>query len=1475
VSLPQPKPSGARIASGEEESRSRPAIRRVPREDLPGIQPLLFRELDHRIGQTRLGYEPLPEGFLTTETEADGSALVFRGELYDLNITLFTAEQRPAGPTRGSGVFVVSNGAGVATNTVDQLSRSIPVAGMIDLKRNFHQEKITAALEMARTVRPDMYALAINMISGIALAPDTVKAVERFCTSVAGSIPVILRFSGPRGEEHRSMLIELEQSHAAVTLADSTRDLVEKTTALFGIAPDATATANHLAKQVEEALDARSRLGVTMDPRAWLTPDRTIERVFGIKERTRIGVLGFGRTAQFQLQVMKEHGARVCWAVTPNAGKYADSGIAGIEVFPTVKEAVAAGGDVDVVVNYAPAAHTLDATRDCLEGSSQARLMILVAENLPYEKTIRTMDALEASEVACIGPNSPGVMIVDDRGGRPDLLKFGNMPPHLFEIAGGMSVVGRSGTVIFDIVERATATGIGTRMAWAIGGDKYTGLGFLEALVMLEQDPHTRFIVLGGESGGIQEQLAARLVATGIVSKPVIALVTGESLPAGVQCGHQGAVKFTEADDPSVKEQHLLAAGAIVVSNPTEVIAAIEQIERIGWNLEERRREALWGYLVDAGRITGFRWHQGLRPAYDLLYGLVGHYRIFDAQERTPDHLHDLATDLAGIGIDRFSYLLSTLIRPDAFVTAFEKSREYLAEMVRGIHETGLENFTILVEDVFSEASFNRALAATPWAAADLINESHEVGISETQNTIAKTVGARLFQETLAERPWNTAHAFRSINNMRWWRYVRAYDRYCTHLTGDNQLPKASWQRNPWASVKMVRGYDRMPEDELEHALDDPDTRALFFERSRSDPQELLDLGKKAFAASRSSGRPFHELYREQVRQGVPDAPEIEAEIARMGAGDFQALVDSVFTQEGFRRSCELHQNSTARALRIINEMGDAEASGAQKIIRIHRDHLETFDTPSFRLAVERNLWMVVDLLRAASRLDAVDLNRIVDYVVSQQTFNYSVAEHQWGTSQAFHKIADMGPTRFLDTHRVLEDVTHDRECFAAGFKKNPRDAVEIVQVVANIGRAALSELMSDPATREAFLTRMRVCPRNAAHFLQEVAQMGIAVFNRLVDDDLGRPLVNEMLRTRGCALVRLMRRLNIVGVDDSQRELRTWRSENPSGGLTPANAVEVIGLVKERVLARRFSDPERRIPVGLPGQQTYLVSEGEIRGLYQSYPEWGDVLFKLHGGEAMTPAERVDVYRLVSGRKRFQTHMVSIFTNFLPLQTIRARINAGESLIRELPRLRGVTQGSGHRFDVYFHTLEVLDQLVDSVLPLDFVSEAVRRRVHAMLEEQIGHVSRRDLLLLASALHDLGKTGGAVDETARHARRSVEAARPVLARFGLSDAQKRLVLDVISHHVPAKQRSPGESWEDFVKRGGLEGLYQSITGNGENAYPVESILHYHADILGRRGDETPPAEVERRKQVTAFLLERHMREHPEPTAAAPEPAAS
>jgi len=1459
------EPRRGGTAPEEDEIRAREPIRRVPLEELPGIQPTLFRELDHRIAQTRLEHEPLPETFLTCEGREDGGTLVFRGERYNLSITLFDAAPELRRPGQGSGVFVVSNGAGVATNTVDQLSSFVRLAGMIDLKQDFNEAKIAAAFEMIRSVRRDLDALVINMISGIAFARDAAAAVDGFCRSVDGKVPVILRFTGPDRGDNQEILRALEQRHAAVTLANSTRDLVEKTIELSELAPEARPAAGGVAEKLEAALRVRAPLGVTLDPHAWLTPDRTLEHVLGSKETTRIGVLGFGRAARFQIEAMKEQGVRICWVATPTAAKHAASGIPDVEIFPSVREAVAARGDVDIVLNYAPAGQVLEATRNCIEASPEARLMILVAENLPYEKAIRAMDILDESGMICIGPNSPGLMLVEEREGRADLFKLGNMPAFLFETLGGMSVVGRSGTVVFDIVERAAAAGIGTRFAWAIGGDRYTGFGFLESLVMLEQDPHTRFIVLNGESGGIQEQLAARLVATGIISKPVIAMVVGEALPAGVQYGHQGSVKFAEADDPRVKKRHLTAAGVIGADSPTEVVEVAQEIERGGWDLEARRRDALWEQLVEAGKITGLRWHERLRDAYDLLYGLVGHYRIFDAHERTAEHLHDLATHLTAVGIDRFSELLSSTIRPDAFRVAFGKSREYVAELARGIHEIGIENFKGLVANVFSEESFNKALATTPWAPADLINEAHAIGIPETQTVITKTMGMALFRETLARHPWNTAHAFRSINNMRWWRYVQAYDRCCTHLAGDNQLPKASWRRDPWASVKLVRLYDRMADGGFERAIETPDGWKLFVEKSRDDPQGLLDIASASAREFSRSGRPFHLVFRDHVAQGAPDRPEIESEIERMGSADFQALIDLVFTPEAFERARRAHKNSTARALRTINDLGDAEGSGARKVIETYRNHLEAFDTPAFRLAVERNLWMLVDLLLATSRFDPISVQRIVDYVVSQAAFNCAVAEHQWGISQAFRKIADMGPTNFLDTHRIIEDVTHDRESYGAGFKKNPRDTVEIVQVVALLGKEGFARLMSDPGTREAFLTRIRVCPRNAAHFLQQVADMGVDAFNKLVDLDFGREILNGMLIFKGCNLVHSLRRINIVGVDEFRRELRAWRAEDLTHALTPENAIDAVGVIKERILERRFSDPERKIPVTLRGQPTYQVSEGEIRGLYESYPEWGEVLFKAEGGQEMTHAERVDLYRLVSGRKRFQTHMVAILANFLPLSVIRSRITAGEPLIREIRALRSVSQRSPHRFDAYFHTLEVLDQLENVVLPLDFVPDPVRLRVEQELDQKLDGVSRHDLLVLASALHDLGKAHGGADTGVDHVARGVEAVRPILERFGLTDAQKELVLSVIGHHAPSKLRKPREPWEEFEKRGGLDLLYEAIEGQGENPYLMETVLHYHADILGRRGDETPTAEIERRKRVTNFLLKRYTREHPEP----------
>ena len=480
-------------------------VRQIPPESLPGVDPNLLRELVHRISKPLLQQDHLPSAILICEGKEWEGRVLFDHKRYNLNITVFKPQPDRRGRGTGSGVFVVSNGAGVSTNVVDQLAPTVQVAGMIDLKQHFVASKIMAALRMAYTARPDLDALVLNMISGVALARETVRALRRFNEETGGRIPTILRFNGPRGEQGRLLLKALAEENDNVVLVSSTAELVRRTFDLLYPTAARARPRDVFGSMVREALSVRAAAKLATPPGEWLTPDRTLEHLFGMDEHVRVGVLGFGRTARFAVQAMREAGSNIVWAVTPSAGKHVESGIPGLVVYPTAAAAVADRGEVEIVLNYAPAAAVLRSTQDCVRDVPGMRLMLVVAENMPYDQTIRLMDTLESAQVDLIGPNAPGVVIAKEERGEPVWVKYGNIPTFLFHKAGGMSVVGRSGTVIFDIADQATDAGIGLRVVWAIGADKYTGLRFLEALVMLEQDSATRCIVINGEAGGIQE----------------------------------------------------------------------------------------------------------------------------------------------------------------------------------------------------------------------------------------------------------------------------------------------------------------------------------------------------------------------------------------------------------------------------------------------------------------------------------------------------------------------------------------------------------------------------------------------------------------------------------------------------------------------------------------------------------------------------------------------------------------------------------------------------------------------------------------------------------------------------------------------------------------------------------------------------------------------------------------------------------
>jgi succinyl-CoA synthetase alpha subunit len=90
-------------------------------------------------------------------------------------------------------------------------------------------------------------------------------------------------------------------------------------------------------------------------------------------------------------------------------------------------------------------------------------------------------------------------------------------------------------------------------------------------LELFENDPQVDQVVLIGEIGGIDEQLAAEYIKKS-VTKPVFAYIAGHHAPAGIQLGHAGAILGSESESADAKSQTLKSAGVHVTTSITSLI---------------------------------------------------------------------------------------------------------------------------------------------------------------------------------------------------------------------------------------------------------------------------------------------------------------------------------------------------------------------------------------------------------------------------------------------------------------------------------------------------------------------------------------------------------------------------------------------------------------------------------------------------------------------------------------------------------------------------------------------------------------------------------------------------------------------------------------------------------------------------------------------------------------------------------------
>jgi succinyl-CoA synthetase alpha subunit len=278
-----------------------------------------------------------------------------------------------------------------------------------------------------------------------------------------------------------------------------------------------------------------------------------------VDRNTRLLVQGItGREGSFHARRCREYGTNLVAGVTPGRGGTAFDET--VPVFNTVEQAVAETS-ANVSLIFVPPPFAADAIVEAVDAGITT--IACITEGIPVMDTVKVVRYIRDKAVTLIGPNCPGMISPGDR------CKVGIMPGNI-HTPGRVGVVSRSGTLTYEAVMQLTQLGIGQSTCVGIGGDPVNDTSFVDILRMFQDDPDTDGVVMIGEIGGSREQEAAEYIKSEF-TKPVAALIVGQSAPPGRRMGHAGAIITGSAARADEKIKALAAAGVAIVPSPGEI----------------------------------------------------------------------------------------------------------------------------------------------------------------------------------------------------------------------------------------------------------------------------------------------------------------------------------------------------------------------------------------------------------------------------------------------------------------------------------------------------------------------------------------------------------------------------------------------------------------------------------------------------------------------------------------------------------------------------------------------------------------------------------------------------------------------------------------------------------------------------------------------------------------------------------------
>lgn len=283
-----------------------------------------------------------------------------------------------------------------------------------------------------------------------------------------------------------------------------------------------------------------------------------------IDKDTRLIVQGItGREGLFHSKEMIEYGTQVVAGTRP--GKGGEWVLGGkVPVFDSVQIAIDAT-EANTSIIFVPARFAPDAMLEAAD--SGIALIVCLTELIPIQDMMRVRQYLEYKKVRLIGPNCPGLLT-------PNEAKVGIIPGNI-AIPGNIGVVSRSGTLTYEILIALKEKDLGASTCVGIGGDPINGTNFIECLEMFEDDPQTDKIILIGEIGGKDEEIAADYINTNM-TKPVFAFIAGKTAPPGKRMGHAGAIVEGGEGTAAEKIKALETAGVLVAHHPEGIAEMVQ-----------------------------------------------------------------------------------------------------------------------------------------------------------------------------------------------------------------------------------------------------------------------------------------------------------------------------------------------------------------------------------------------------------------------------------------------------------------------------------------------------------------------------------------------------------------------------------------------------------------------------------------------------------------------------------------------------------------------------------------------------------------------------------------------------------------------------------------------------------------------------------------------------------------------------------